>query len=64
MHVIHEDSGKMIDRASVFHVPRVGDEIRYGEEGKEKYYRVTRVVWAFDESAFSMNRVNVGVVDA
>lgn len=41
-------------------VPRVGDEIRFGLAGYEKFYQVIKVVWAFDEESL-FQRVNVGI---
>lgn len=47
------------------HVPRVDDEIRTGGECNEKYYRVTRVVWVYDEEMpANYDRVNVGVTES
>ena len=62
IHFINEESGKMVAMEYVWHVPRVGDEIRTGGEGNEQYHRVTRVIWVYDEEMLlNYDRVNVGV---
>lgn len=59
LHVINEDDNAMIMKRLVSSVPRPGDEIRMGGEGNERYYKITRVVWVFDESS-PWQRVNIG----
>lgn len=58
-HFIHEERG-MVARRYIDFVPRVGDELRF--EG-EKYYKVTLVVWVYDEPENPSQRVNIGLVD-
>ena len=58
MHLIEGDT--ILNRLPVSTIPRVGEEVRLGGKGEERFYRVTRVVHAFDE--FSVyDRVNVGL---
>ena len=58
-HFIHEERG-MIARLYLDFAPRVGDELRF--QG-EKYYKVSRIVWVYDEPESRMQRVNIGLVD-
>lgn len=64
IHFVSEKRNRVVERQFADHVPRVGDEIRFGGPGKEKYYKVTRVVWVYDEPENPFYRVNVGVTDA
>ena len=64
LHVIRNDDDKLIGREHVSHVPRVGDEIRMGGEGNEKYYKVIMVIWIYDEPGCPFERVNIGVEEA
>lgn len=57
-HIIHEETGVLL-KPRIDFVPRVGDEIRLSGE---RYYRVTVVVWVFDEPGPDQ-RVNIGVTD-
>jgi hypothetical protein len=61
VHVIDEKAGTQLLRRLVTCVPKPGDEIRVGGAGAEKYYRVTRVIWVFDEPDNPYERANVGV---
>jgi len=64
IHFIDTDSDKMVAKEFVCHVPCVGNEIRVGGEGNERYYSVNRVVWVYDEETFSdFDRVNIGVTE-
>lgn len=58
-HILHEKTG-LLGRASIHAVPRAGDEIRMSGE---RYLKVTRVIWIFDEPDSPQQRVNIGVVD-
>ena len=62
LHIIDADKDVEIVRRIVCFIPRVGDEIRLGGKGKEKYYKVTMIVWAYDEDSV-FERVNVGVTE-
>lgn len=57
IHFIENDAH--ISKVFTSHVPRVGDEIRLS---KDKFFRVIRVVWVYDEPEFPFERVNVGVL--
>lgn len=59
-HILHVDRGIMLARKTLSFVPRVGDEIRLAED---KYYKVTLVVWVYDEPDRPYQRVNIGVED-
>lgn len=59
LHVIDEDDDTIIMKRLVASVPRPNDEIRVGGEGNERYYKITRVVWVFDENS-PWQRVNIG----
>ena len=61
IHFIDNADDKLITKEYVCHVPRTGDEIRFGGQGNEKYYKVILVVWAYDEKGNPFDRVNVGV---
>lgn len=58
IHFIEECSGKMIAQPVVYHAPRVGDEIRLSGE---RYYKVNRLIWCYDEPNLPRERLNVGV---
>jgi len=60
LHVIDADT--VVAKSTRSFVPSIGEELRFGGEGSEKYYTVTRVVWCFDEDGLSGQRVNIGVV--
>lgn len=51
-------NGKLIRGYRGVGVPRVGDEVRMSEE---KYFRVTRVVWVYDEPDAVGQRVNIAL---
>jgi len=58
-HFIHEEKG-LIARMTIDHAPMAGDEIRLAGE---RYYKVTRRVWVYDEEDTPFQRLNIGVVD-
>jgi hypothetical protein len=60
-HFIGEINNKQLFKRLITHVPRPNDEIRMGGEGNEKYYKVTRVIWVYDEPDNPYERVNIGV---
>lgn len=66
IHVIREDVEDDDPIAILFasHVPRVGDEMRFGEPFGEpdshQFYRVVHVVWCYGEAG-PFERVNLGV---
>ena len=62
LHIIEDDKrNQVLIKILVSVVPRVGDDIRTGGEGNEKFYTVTHVVWVYDEYDSPYERVNVGV---
>ena len=63
IHFIDEYNNRVIAKPLASHVPDVGDEIRIGGVDNEKYYRVLRRVWVYDEEP-GVDRVNIGLVRA
>lgn len=62
IHFIDTEADKIVAKSTVFHVPRVGDEIRlHGGAGKGKFFEVIQVVWVYDEPDSLWARVNIGV---
>lgn len=61
LHIINESDDHILNKILVSAVPRAGDELRLGGRGKERYYKVTRLVWVYDEPETPFERVNVGV---
>ncbi len=62
IHFIDNISGVIVAKKAVYSVPRVGDEIRLnGNAGKGKFFKVTIVIWCYDESQSFHERANVGV---
>jgi hypothetical protein len=64
IHFIEEDGDCILSKRLVHSVPRVDDEIRIGGEGKALFYKVTRVVWIYDEPDNPFERVNIGLIKA
>lgn len=62
VHIIDEDANTMLTKRKMAGVPRVDDELRWGGEGHERYYRVIRVVWCLDEDHVAGQRINIAVV--
>ena len=62
--ILDDEKSKELTRKLACHVPSVGDEIRLGGAGNEKYYSVTRIVWVYDEQENPFDRVNIGVVES
>jgi len=60
-HFIDEVDNKILLKRIVTCAPRQKDEIRIGGEGNEKYYKVTRVIWVYDEPDSPFERVNIGI---
>jgi hypothetical protein len=58
MHVIAEDGDRVLDKIRASQVPRPDDVLRLG---RDRYFRVTRVVWVYDEDDCPFERVNIGV---
>jgi hypothetical protein len=58
-HFIHTDKGVM-HKAQIEHAPSVGDELRFSGE---RYYKVTLLVWVFDEPEAQFTRLNVGITE-
>jgi len=63
IHFIDNKTNQIILRKLSSHAPRLGDEIRFGGKGNEKFYKVIHVVWAYDEDNCPVDRVNIGVTD-
>ena len=61
IHFIDDENDQIVLWKLASHTPRVGDEIRFGGVGKEKFYEVVRVVWVYDEDEQPTDRVNIGV---
>jgi hypothetical protein len=57
VHFIHKN--RVIDRPAIDNIPRIGEEVRYGE----KFYRVIKIVWCMDETRYDHQgiRVNIGL---
>ncbi len=60
IHIIEDGSDSIVGKKFVSQVPRTGDEIRLAGPDNERFYTVTRVVWAYDEDG-PFERANVGV---
>jgi hypothetical protein len=58
IHFINARSGKIYLTPLTSQVPRKDDEIRLG---KKLFFRVTKVVWVFDEPESPYSRVNIGL---
>ena len=63
IHFIDDKTDKIVLRQLACHVPRIADEIRFGGVGNERFYKVIRIVWVYDEKEWSGDRVNIGVID-
>ncbi len=51
---------ELLQYATVQAVPRVGDEVRLGGAGAERYYKVKRVIWCLDEKhVYEHDRTNI-----
>lgn len=61
IHFIEENGDHVLSKRLVSSVPQSGDEIRLGGEGNEQYYKVTRLVWVYDEPENPFERLNIGV---
>jgi hypothetical protein len=61
---IDEETDECIEIEMVSAVPRIGDEVSFGDERKDVYiqtfYKVTDVVWIFGE-LHPHQRVNIGI---
>jgi len=58
IHFIDEDTGVTIYRSMRYFAPSVGDELRFSDE---KYYKVTLLVWVYDEPEEKAQRLNIGI---
>ena len=56
--------GKLFFKKGTKFLPLVGDEIRLGNVDNEKFYVVTKRVWAYDEQDNLFERVNIGISEA
>ena len=61
LHLINYANNEIISKQYVYHAPRMGEELRLGGEGNEKYYMVILVVWVYDEPECPFGRVNIGI---
>ena len=54
------EGGACLYKENVSNVPRVGDELRFQ---RDKFFRVTRVIWVYDESDnwWDGARANIGM---
>lgn len=43
------------------HVPRLDDEVRFKVKGEPTFFKVTKVVWVYDEPECLYSRVNIAV---
>jgi hypothetical protein len=57
-HVIEATTGKMIAMPTLYHCPRVGEELRTSEN---VYWSVVQIVHVLDEDDSPYTRVNIGV---
>ncbi len=58
---IEEGSDHILSERLVSNTPNRGDLLRFGGEGNELIYKVTRIIWIYDEPNNSYERVNVGI---
>jgi hypothetical protein len=58
---IHFIEDNLVFKKYSYNVPRVGDEIRVGGDGDERYFKVDIVVWVYDEPLTPYERVNIGI---
>lgn len=58
IHFIDPAVSKVFARRALEHVPRVGDELRFGEN---RFFKVRRVVWCYDESEPNNERANIEI---
>ena len=49
---------KLFTKISAYHVPSKGDEIRLS---KNKFYKIIKLVWVYDEPDSLYERVNIGI---
>lgn len=59
-HFIHADRG-LLYKLQIEFAPRVGDELRFAEE---RYFKVVRLVWVYDEPEAEFSRLNIEIVEA
>ena len=53
--------GVIVFKRIVTNPPNVGDEVRRGGPGNERFYSIWRRVWAYDEPDCPFERLNVEV---
>ena len=59
VHYCLKETGQAVKKyaeRTIYHVPRVGDEIRFDTA---EFYVVTRVIWAMDEIEYPRERCNI-----
>lgn len=59
-HFIHEKNGLFAKRYLTF-PPSVGDELRFSGD---RMFKVTLLVWVFDEEECPFPRLNIGIIEA
>jgi len=58
-HFIHPDKGVLF-KQQIYFAPRVGDELRFIGD---RFYKVTRLVWVYDEPEAHFSRLNIEIHD-
>lgn len=58
IHFIEESTGRMIFRAMVPNIPKVGEECRFKQD---EFWEVVCVVHCYDEKPSTLPRVNIGI---
>ncbi len=53
------DDAVVFAKKVISQVPRVDDTLRFSNE---RYFKVTRVIWIYDEPEAHYQRVNIGIV--
>jgi hypothetical protein len=60
IHFIDEKTDKVLWKEFSNYAPRIGETVRFGGFGNEKYFKIIEVVWCYDEEG-PYERLNVGV---
>jgi hypothetical protein len=61
IHFIEEGKDHVVSKQLTSKVPRSGDEIRLGGKDRERFYKITRVIWIYDEPDSPFERINIGI---
>lgn len=62
IHFVIGGEGGIIKKL-LYHVPRIGDEVRLIKNKRINYYIVKRIVWVYDEPGCINSRVNIEMVN-